>query len=229
MENMEGKLRELFKYYSSIEQINEAVYDTLKELLAIPSDIPVGTRLNCYDLATIFDVSRTPIQNALMRLEYDGLIRYDQKKGYLVYELTFNEARDYNEFSLGIYMISIQLAQRKMDNYYKRLIKTQLDQSERETDVLSYMFSDTEFHKLIAQSTGNEELIKTFSAITLKGNVIRLDKKIAREPSNFIQEHQPLNRKLYELIIGNDEAALAEFTLVHNAHMMTNMCNWLAK
>lgn len=230
MENMETKLKELFKHYFSIEQVNDAVYHTLKESLIIRPYLPVGTRLNSYDLAKLFDVSRTPVQSALMRLEFEELIRYDSKRGYVVYEYSFKESRDYNEYSLGIYAISFPLAQKRMDNYYKNLIKTGLEQTEHETDVFNYVVLDNEFHRLIVQSTGNEALLKAFNEMTIKGCVMRLNEKISSSGhSYFVEEHKPLNRKLYELIIGNDEAALAEFTSVHNAHNMVNVCNWISK
>ena len=59
------------------------VYCTLLNRILI-GDIPPGSALQENTLAGEFNVSRTPIREALIRLEADGLVRIVPKQGVYV-------------------------------------------------------------------------------------------------------------------------------------------------
>ncbi|MGF1595013.1 MAG: GntR family transcriptional regulator [Kiloniellaceae bacterium] len=52
----------------------QRIYDTLRERI-VNLDLPPGATLSRVELAKLFDVSLTPIREAMQRLEQDGLIR----------------------------------------------------------------------------------------------------------------------------------------------------------
>ena len=57
-----------------------------------------GTLLTEAYLADKFEISKTPIREALMRLSYDGLVTVFPRKGYCVSEISFSDIQDMHEY-----------------------------------------------------------------------------------------------------------------------------------
>ena len=95
-----------------------AVSEVYCELLSriLIGDILPGSSLQENGLAKEFDVSRTPIREALIRLEADGLVRIVPKQGVYVTEITHEAYR--NAFEVRYPMLSIagQLAAQRISD-----------------------------------------------------------------------------------------------------------------
>src|SRR6476661_10958272 len=68
-------------------------YDHLKRAV-LDGTHPGGTLLTEGEVAEQLGVSRTPVREALLRLEAEGLVRLYPKKGALVIPVSAQEARD---------------------------------------------------------------------------------------------------------------------------------------
>jgi DNA-binding GntR family transcriptional regulator len=71
----------------------EIIYERLRKAI-LSGDLPQGEHFKDTDLAAKFDVSRMPVREALRRLEAEGLIRQIPMKGFVVVELTPQDAAD---------------------------------------------------------------------------------------------------------------------------------------
>jgi DNA-binding GntR family transcriptional regulator len=67
---------------------SDVVTAALRELV-ITGELPPGTELRQRDLATRFNVSPTPVREALKRLESEGLVEYDVHRGSRVIDTAF--------------------------------------------------------------------------------------------------------------------------------------------
>src|SRR3990172_10428419 len=65
------------------ETISSAVYRQLREAI-LSGRIPMGTRINELELALDWRISRTPIRDALRRLEAEGLVEGAPGRGMIV-------------------------------------------------------------------------------------------------------------------------------------------------
>ena len=63
--------------------LGQSAYDSLKELIA-SGDLPPGSRVREIDLAERLGVSRTPIREALRRLESEGFLAHASHEGLIV-------------------------------------------------------------------------------------------------------------------------------------------------
>jgi DNA-binding GntR family transcriptional regulator len=72
--------------------LTRAVYEKIKELIQKLKLVP-GQKLVYADLAEAIGVSKTPVINALARLESDGFVQYAKNTGYYVKELKLEEVR----------------------------------------------------------------------------------------------------------------------------------------
>ena len=70
--------------------LTRAVYEKIKELIQKLKLVP-GQKLVYADLAEAIGVSKTPVINALSRLESDGFVQYAKNTGYYVKELKLEE------------------------------------------------------------------------------------------------------------------------------------------
>ncbi|WP_332772748.1 GntR family transcriptional regulator [Phenylobacterium sp.] len=70
-----------------------SAYEHLKRL-AIRGDLRPGRRLSSTDLASHFQISITPVRDALVRLEVEGFIRLEANRGYFTKPWTVDEQRD---------------------------------------------------------------------------------------------------------------------------------------
>src|SRR5574341_1282270 len=83
--------------------LSESAYGTLRAMI-LTGDLQPGVRLTEADLATKLKVSRTPLREALNRLERDGLVTYEPRRGYAVsaFDLkSFEDAFDVREILDG--------------------------------------------------------------------------------------------------------------------------------
>jgi DNA-binding GntR family transcriptional regulator len=72
---------------------SEIVTEALRELV-ITGELAPGTELRQRDLALRFNVSATPVREALKRLETEGLVRYDVHRGARVIETVFGAGEE---------------------------------------------------------------------------------------------------------------------------------------
>jgi DNA-binding GntR family transcriptional regulator len=70
--------------------VQEQAYAHIKEAI-ISLRLKPGERIRTDYLAKSIDMSRTPVREALGRLEQEGLVRRDQGWGYVVHAMTVNE------------------------------------------------------------------------------------------------------------------------------------------
>lgn len=68
----------------------DAAYGKISEAM-LTGELPPGTRLVMDTLAEQLGISRTPVRDALLRLEREGAIVPAGRQGYIVHELTLDE------------------------------------------------------------------------------------------------------------------------------------------
>ena len=73
--------------------LREEIYQVLLELL-LQGDLTPGSDINEQELCAQLGVSRTPLREALIRLEQDGFLRSDMSRGFTVRSPSESEIRD---------------------------------------------------------------------------------------------------------------------------------------
>jgi len=115
-----------------------ALVDNLAAMLqarVLSGEIVTGTRLRQEALADEFGVSRTPIREALRKLQASGLVELQPNRGALVRGPSAREIRDAYEVRAELEALAAELAARRID-------QTQLDALHR---------SQTEFRETLAR------------------------------------------------------------------------------
>lgn len=167
--------------------IRDIAYETLKQEI-ITGKIPAGTRMieTCY--AEKLHISRTPLREAMRRLELDGLVEYHERKGVIVSAFT---AEDVEE----VFMIRNALIELILPSVVARATERDIDGLEdilRHMDVSENRANADElavynrmFHRrmewisdkvrILRVIDSQEEYIKRFSVLAISSIVRRTD------------------------------------------------------
>ncbi len=136
------------------------IYNELKKRIVL-LDYEPGQVLREKELIEEFGVSRTPVREALIRLEVEGLVRIFPNLGTIVSEVSFQQLKDIIEIRQYLVRLTGQLAAArctKEDLDQMRSVIVEMKKERRKTKEL--MRLDAALHDLINQSTKNELLVK---------------------------------------------------------------------
>ena len=97
------------------KSVKDYIYDKIKELLE-NNDFEIGEKINKNDLANRFNISLTPINDALNRLVGENYLVQYPRKGFFVKEFSAKELCDLFEIRAGLEGIAIRLCCEKASN-----------------------------------------------------------------------------------------------------------------
>lgn len=105
----------------AVTSVEESVTDALRNGI-LQGDLPPGQRLLQEQLAERFGVSRIPLRDALRRLEVEGLVRIDPRKGAYVAILTVVDVEEIYELREMLEAPCMRYAVRSLDDKTAALI-----------------------------------------------------------------------------------------------------------
>ncbi len=148
-----------FKHY---KPLGEIVFDHLKESI-LKGELKPGERLMEIALAEEMGVSRTPVREAIRKLEKEKFVEMIPRKGAYVADLTKQDILDVLEIRYVLEGLAAKLAAKKM----KEEDIEQLKQNVRDfkeaienMDRTTMIDNDNAFHDIIYEATENEKLIE---------------------------------------------------------------------
>ncbi|MEU9099115.1 GntR family transcriptional regulator [Streptomyces sp. NPDC048361] len=123
-----------------------------------------GTLLTEGELAEAVGVSRTPVREALLKLEVEGLIKLYPKKGALVLAVSAQETADVVETRLLVEEFAVRRAVPAPERLVVRLQELLAEQKEQAAagDLAALAVSDRCFHAEIVRNAGNEILARLY-------------------------------------------------------------------
>ncbi|AWW42547.1 MULTISPECIES: GntR family transcriptional regulator [Streptomyces] len=126
-----------------------------------------GTLLTEGELADAVGVSRTPVREALLRLEVEGLIKLYPKKGALVLPVSAQEIADVVETRLLVEEHAARKAVPAPPGLIERLSELLARQKEQAAagDLAGAAVTDRCFHAEIVRSGGNEILARLYDQL----------------------------------------------------------------
>jgi DNA-binding GntR family transcriptional regulator len=140
------------------------IYKELKKQIISLEQKP-GAIIREKEIMEAFNVSRTPVREALMRLEVDGLVRIIPNAGTFVEEISFQKLRDVFEVRAHLVRLAGKLAATRISNEEIIEIRRVIEDMKLTKDTRTLMKLDTEIHNIIRKATRNELLMKTLSGL----------------------------------------------------------------
>ncbi|NUY02040.1 GntR family transcriptional regulator [Paraburkholderia youngii] len=193
---------------SQIPKISRSV--EIKALLEAEierGELVPGATLDERALATRFNVSRTPIREALQQLAAQRYVQIVPRQGVFVSKMSVPQLRDVLELLSELEVVSARLAARRMNDQQRAALQKAIDDGVaalQENDPRAFARANVAFHEVLCNACHNDYLADQIRSI--RRLISRYRPKPFLAPSRrekAITDHQ----KLAQALLSGDEAA----------------------
>ena len=179
--------------------LRDVVFKTLRQAI-LKGELEPGERLMEIQLAERLGVSRTPIREAIRKLELEGLVLMIPRKGAEVAKISESNLRDVLEVRRSLEELAIDLAcQRITEEELDELNKAEVDfkAAIENGDAMQIAQTDESFHEIIYNSTKNQKLVQILNNLREQMYRYRLEYiKDADKRQVLMVEHEHILRAL---------------------------------
>ena len=185
--------------------LRDVVFNTLRNAI-LTGELEPGERLMEIKLAEKLGVSRTPIREAIRKLELEGLVVMTPRKSAEVARITRKDLTDVLEVRRVLECLAIELSCQKITGDISSQLEENLVRFKgaiRKNDIKEIAITDVDFHEIIYKSTGNKRLIQILNNLREQMYRYRFEyikDKETRE--NLANEHRSI---IDALAVGNIE------------------------
>jgi DNA-binding GntR family transcriptional regulator len=218
---MEGIMNSINGY----KPLGNIVYESLKESI-LNGSLKPGEKLMESRIAEDLGVSRTPVREAIRKLEKEKYVKMIPRKGAYVEDLTMEDILEVLEIRIVLEGLASKLAARNISDDMKLKIQRNIenfDNASSELDRKELISLDEKFHHIIYQSSGNKKLNEIVRELQDQFQRFRLS--YFSELSNYMKLANSHN-KLYEAIISGDEVAAEKYAKEHIEEIRDNIISW---
>jgi len=167
----------------------DQIYEILKERI-VNLELKPGAKIDIGSLATEFDISETPIRDALKKLSKDGLVKTKSRRGYYVVRLSKKDIVEIYDLRK---LLESHALESSMENIksselqrLKRIWKGMEERNEQGAEPAKFYFTDQEFHLKIVERCNNHRLQAIFSQIY---DLVRICQHMYTNIENALSEH----------------------------------------
>ena len=142
------------------ENLTTLAYKTIKGSIW-EGRLDEGARLTEERLSQLLGISKSPIREALNRLETEGLIRIEPRRGAYLRTFSIKEIDDLYGVREALEVHAVAIV-KVTPELLKRLWESvaRLKQYRESNDKLRHLEEAVDFHAILASGTGNEQLAK---------------------------------------------------------------------
>lgn len=184
--------------------LRDVVFNTLRKAI-LTGQLKPGERLMEVHLANKLGVSRTPIREAIRKLELEGLVVMIPRRGAEVAQITEKSLSDVLEVRRALDALSVELAcERITDEEVAELRRAceEFEQATKGKDASVIAKADVKLHDIIVQATGNQrlqQLVNNLSEQMYRYRFVYI--KDESQHNKLIEEH----KEIYESILIRDK------------------------
>lgn len=194
--------------------LRDVVFNTLRKAI-LTGELKPGERLMEIHLANKLGVSRTPIREAMRKLELEGLVTMIPRRGAEVAQITEKSLKDVLEVRRALDALCAELACERITDEEKEQLKDACADFEKATksrDTTEIAKADVTLHDIIVAATGNGRLIQLVNNLSEQMYRYRFEYiKDESQHERLIEEH----RIIYESIMNKDCDAAAKAAKIH--------------
>lgn len=212
----------LFQPMMESRPIREIAYEVLKHAI-ITGEIPAGERIVETDYADRLHISRTPLREALRKLERDGLVEYVLRRGVVVRAFTIQDVEEIYTIRNSLELLTLPAIIRNATQEDIASLKQRLHEMDEVGDDIEALSPMARaFHKELTRISkqnrilrvieGQDEFITRFSAMAI------------RQENRRSQAHQ----EHYQLVEYVEKRDLENFEKLMQKHIERSKENCLA-
>lgn len=179
--------------------LRDVVFNTLRKAI-LKGELKPGERLMEIQLAQRLGVSRTPVREAIRKLELEGLVRMMPRRGAVVAEITIQDLEDVLEVRAALEELAVQKACEYITEDQLRDLKKAANDFKRsleDDNLLACVETDMAFHEIIYSAANNRRLQQMLQNIREQMYRYRLEYlKDKRMHRLLVEEHDTIRRAL---------------------------------
>lgn len=185
----------------SYQPLRDVIFETLRKAI-VSGDIKPGERLMEVSLANQMGVSRTPVREAIRRLEAEGLVTMIPRRGTHVSELSVKDIMDVLEVRAVLDRLATELAAKRIQPSQLKTLESihkQYISCVEKDNMEGAIKKDVEFHDIIYAASGNPRLVAVAGSLRehiYRFRVIYMSDNLIAE--NVLHEHEEILEALRE-------------------------------
>lgn len=179
--------------------LRDVVFNTLRQAI-LRGELKPGERLMEIQLANKLGVSRTPIREAIRKLELEGLVLMIPRKGAEVADITEKSLRDVLEVRKALEELAVRLACDKITKEEVGNLKAAAQEFKKalaSSDITQIAEADVRFHDIIYEATENQKLVQLLNNLREQMYRYRIEYlKNSGVYNKLIAEHEEIIRHI---------------------------------
>ena len=203
-----------FQPMTESRPIREIAYDVLKKAI-ITGEIPAGERIVETEYADRLHISRTPLREALRKLERDGLVEYVMRRGVVVHAFTTEDVDQIYTIRNSLEMLTLpyiieNATAEDIASLREKLAAMDALISKDDVEGLSPLARD--FHTCLTAISGKNRILRVIEG---QDEYIRRFSAMAIQQENRRSSAHEEHHKLVDLVEKKDLPALEELMRHH--------------
>ncbi|MBD2760523.1 GntR family transcriptional regulator [Yimella sp. cx-573] len=194
--------------------LTEVAYQALKERLVL-LDIPAGAPINEQSLSAELSIGRTPLREALKRLESDHLVVTYPRRGTFASGVDITALTEISELRRVLEPLAVSLAAQRLtadDREKLSRLRTELDGLPDDTSPRDHMEWDLQVHRAIYAATHNAHLQ---TALARYGNLATRIWSVAAPRLTDVGSHIREHVALLDAVLAGDPDAAESLMVEH--------------
>ena len=195
---------------SDRRRLADEVYHQLMEAI-LGGDIGPDDRLVQERLAAEMEISRTPVREALLRLEQDGVLVTSPRGGFMLYRMQEGEIRELYQARAAVESQAARILASQNDGFKNSELRATIEREENiaNPSVRAYFDANRNIHRRFVELVGNRYLLEMFDNIWNRGTAFQLFAAIEKvDLSKSLGDHMAL---VDAIETGDKGAALEAF------------------
>ena len=194
--------------------LRDVVFNTLRQAI-LTGELKPGERLMEIHLANKLGVSRTPIREAIRKLEKEGLVTIEPRRGAYASQISTDDMVEILEVRQNMEGLAAFFAASRMKPEQMRELEDvskKYNQAVADGNMQDMITYDTRFHRIIVESCNNKilvQMIEQLQELVLRFRYIYYDN--FRRAENMTEEHQTI----LEAIENGDADAARQAADIH--------------
>lgn len=190
----------------------EYVADSLRRSI-LNGDLEGGTRLSLADIAASFDVSTTPVREALRELSFDGLVRIDSYRGGVVTAVTKDEVEEIVRIRQVLEPMAAREAVEGMTPEILAEARAILGEMAASDSWDVWVQGNRAFHRKIYEAASSQRLVSLIKSLQ-DTQVVFVSATLRKSPllkETATRDHD----EMIEALLAHDAERLVEVTVRH--------------
>lgn len=201
------------------ESLGERVYRTVRDLI-LSQVFPPGSKLNVEQICRDLGVSRTPVWDAMRRLESEGLVNTVPRHGVFVLNYGADQVRDLFAVRGALEALAVRQAAAHLDDDARAALAGAVQEMERAagaSEIERYSRAAIEFHDRVLVAARNPVLSRLLENVYAQILVLRLRSLYLPERvESSVAEH----REIFEAVLARDAERGERLARAHAAHVL---------